>query len=358
MSGVRLVNLTKRFGNTVAVNNLSLEIQNGEIMTFLGPSGCGKTTTLRCVAGLLTPDEGEIYIGDEPVTDLPPERRKIGLVFQNYALWPHMTVYQNLAFGLELRKTPKAEIRRRIEEQLELVRLTGLEDRYPRQLSGGQQQRVAVARALVLQPQLLLLDEPLSNLDAQLREEMRFELRALQKKLGITSVYVTHDQAEALVLSDRIAVLQDGHLVQVGTPAEIYGHPANRFVAGFIGLTSFVEGVIGDNVEEPGYVSVHTKDGLKFIAPAGDYQAGQTVAIAIRPEHIVLRTEPPSDATSKGNLFEGTVAYSAYLGDMIDFRVKVGNWILRVHADTMTRLEAGDHVFLEISRDQIALIKS
>ncbi len=241
MPEVKLLNVTKRYGKVAAIDSLTLFVNEGEILTLLGPSGCGKTTTLRCIAGFAMPDSGQIYIGNQDVTRLPPEKRDIGFVFQNYALWPHMTVYQNIAFGLKLRKLSKSEIDKRIQEILSLVKLHGMESRFPRQLSGGQQQRVALARALALRPRVLLLDEPLSNLDAKLREEMRFEIRDLQRQFRITTVYVTHDQAEALVLSDRIAILNQGRLMQLGTPVEVYDYPANRFVADFIGLCNFFE---------------------------------------------------------------------------------------------------------------------
>ncbi|MFN2168540.1 MAG: ABC transporter ATP-binding protein, partial [Anaerolineae bacterium] len=344
MPGVRLEGLTKRFGRTVAIEDINLDIRDGEIMTFLGPSGCGKTTTLRCIAGLLMPDEGDVYLGNERVTTLPAEKRKLGLVFQNYALWPHMTVFQNLSFGLELRKVSKSEIRRKIDDSLALVRLTGLQDRYPKQLSGGQQQRVALARALVLEPRLLLLDEPLSNLDAQLREEMRFELRELQRKLDITSVYVTHDQAEALVLSDRIAILQDGKLVQVGSPSEIYSRPGNKFVAGFVGLTSFIEGQVVQGDGPAGYLLVRTEDGIEIRVCVAPRPPGQAVTLAIRPEHIQMQSQPPAAEAAQVNVLQGTVQRSAYLGDVVDYRVLVGEWLLRVHTGTDAVLAAGDSV--------------
>lgn len=355
MPGLRLINLSKKFGKTAAVQDLNLEIQDGEIMTLLGPSGCGKTTTLRCIAGLLKPDEGEIYLGEKSMTDLPPERRGIGLVFQNYALWPHMTVYGNLAFGLQLRGVPKEEIRKRIGEALALVRLSGLEERYPRQLSGGQQQRVALARALVIEPGVLLLDEPLSNLDAQLREEMRFEIRELQKKLGITAVYVTHDQAEALVLSDRIAILHEGRLVQVGSPEEIYNRPGNKFVAGFIGLTSFLEGFIARFDE--GYAVVKTEDNLEIRVRSAELPVGQKVTLAIRPEHIRLLPDETAVKPSDVNLFEGTVIRGAYLGDVFDYRIKVGEWILRANLGTERALKADQRVWVTFSPDDITLIR-
>jgi ABC-type Fe3+/spermidine/putrescine transport system ATPase subunit len=356
MPGLRLTNLSKRFGDTVAVQDLSLEVRDGEIMTLLGPSGCGKTTTLRCIAGFVTPDVGDIYLGQERVTRLPPERRDIGFVFQNYALWPHMTVYQNLAFGLELRRLLKQEIQRRMDEALALVRLSGFEDRYPRQLSGGQQQRVALARALVLQPSVLLLDEPLSNLDAQLREEMRFEIRELQKQLGITSIYVTHDQAEALVLSDRIAVMHRGELVQVGTPEEIYDQPANRFVAGFIGLTSFLEGHVSELVAATGLARVTTQDQLTIRVSGHGLGVGQPVTLSIRPEHIRLYRDSDTTAIMDANVLKGQVVRAAYLGDMIDYRIRVGDWTLRAHSGTDQALHAGEDICIVFSPARVTVI--
>jgi iron(III) transport system ATP-binding protein len=356
MPDLRLMNLGKQFGKTTAVENLDLEIHDGEIMTLLGPSGCGKTTTLRCIAGLLNPDEGEIYLGERRITDLPPEKRGVGLVFQNYALWPHMTVYQNLGFGLQLKRVSKEEAKKRIDDALAMVRLSGFEERYPRQLSGGQQQRVALARALVIEPSLLLLDEPLSNLDAQLREEMRFEIRELQKKLGVTSVYVTHDQAEALVLSDRIAILHQGRLVQVGTPEEIYNRPGNKFVAGFIGLTSFVEGQVTHFEDDHAYAIVETPDKLAIRARATGLALDQKVTLAIRPEHMEVCDEgalPPSPPT---NLFQGKVLRGAYLGDIIDYRIQVGNWTLRAHTPTDRVLSPGQVVWLAFSPERVTWI--
>lgn len=357
MPALRLVNLTKRFGKTVAVQDVNLEIRDGEIMTLLGPSGCGKTTTLRCIAGLLNPDEGDIFLDDRRVTDLPPERRGIGLVFQNYALWPHMTIYENLAFGLRLRKIPKDEIQRKVSEALATVRLPGFEQRYPRQLSGGQQQRVALARALVIEPSVLLLDEPLSNLDAQLREEMRFEIRELQRKFGITTIYVTHDQAEALVLSDRITVLHGGRITQVGTPKDIYDRPSNKFVAGFIGLTSFIEGTVVGFDETRDYAIVSTTDGLEVRARSTSLRSQQKVTLAVRPEHIELLPENQGlSRAGEVNVFEGVVLRMAYLGDSIDYRVRVGNWVIRAHTSTNMVLNQDEKVLVALSPDQVTVI--
>jgi iron(III) transport system ATP-binding protein len=356
MPGLRLVNLLKRFGQAVAVDGISLEIEDGEIMTLLGPSGCGKTTTLRCIAGFLIPDEGEIYLGDQPITSFSPEKRGIGFVFQNYALWPHMTVFDNLGFGLRLRHVPKSEIKERVDQTLALVRLSGFSERYPRQLSGGQQQRIALARALVIQPRVLLLDEPLSNLDAQLREEMRFEIRELQKSLDITAVYVTHDQSEALVLSDRIAVMNEGVITQIGTPEQIYNQPNNRFVAGFIGLSSFVEGVVTQLDNTATYATVTTSDQVDIRVPADNLSLNQKITLAVRPEHITLKHGASVSVPKEVNLLEGEVVRAAYLGDVIDYRIQVGSWILRVHTGTDTHLQPEEKVQLIIPAKRITLI--
>ena len=356
MPGLHLVNLLKRFGPTIAVDGINLNIEDGEIMTLLGPSGCGKTTTLRCIAGFLIPDEGDIYLGDQQITGLSPEKRGIGFVFQNYALWPHMTVFDNLAFGLRLRRVRKAEIKKRVGEALELVRLGGFAERYPRQLSGGQQQRIALARALVIQPRVLLLDEPLSNLDAQLREEMRFEIRELQKSLDITAVYVTHDQAEALVLSDRIAVMNEGIITQIGTPQQIYNQPNNRFVAGFIGLSSFVEGVVTQLDSTASHATVTTSDDLDIRVPGDSLSLNQKLTLAVRPEHITLKHDASVPVPQEANLLEGEVVRAAYLGDVIDYRIQVGTWLLRVHTGTDTYLQRDEKVQLIIPVERITLI--
>jgi iron(III) transport system ATP-binding protein len=356
MPGLRLERLIKRFGQTIAVDGIDLKIEDGEIMTLLGPSGCGKTTTLRCIAGFLIPDDGEIYLGEQQITDLLPEKRGIGFVFQNYALWPHMTVFDNLAFGLRLRHVPRTEIKKRVNEALALVRLSGFAERYPRQLSGGQQQRIALARALVIQPQVLLLDEPLSNLDAQLREEMRFEIRELQKSLGITAVYVTHDQAEALVLSDRIAVMNQGVITQIGTPQQIYNQPNNRFVAGFIGLSSFVEGIVTQLDSSLTYATVTTSDNLDIRVPGDSLSLNQKITLAVRPEYITLKLDDSVAMPEEANLLEGEVVRVAYLGDVIDYRVQVGSWVLRLHTDTDTYLQLKDKVQLIIPVERITLI--
>src|SRR4030095_587845 len=257
---VRLENIGKRYGDIWAVRHVDLEIAKGEFYTLLGPSGCGKTTLLRTIAGFVSPDEGAVFLDGHSVNHLPPWKRNLGMVFQNYALWPHMTVFENVAFGLKERKIPRREIEPRVMEALEQVGLKGTEQRRPSQLSGGQQQRVALARTLVIQPRVLLLDEPLSNLDAKLRIEMRLELLKLQGRLGLTTIYVTHDQEEALAMSTRIAVIYQGHIAQAGSPREIYEQPANEFVAEFVGQSNLLPGKIL-NVE-PGRATVALADGL------------------------------------------------------------------------------------------------
>jgi spermidine/putrescine ABC transporter ATP-binding subunit len=308
-AAVGLERVTKRFGPVTAVDAVSLEVAHGEVLALLGPSGCGKTTTLRMIAGFEDPDEGLVRIQGAVVNDVPPYRRNLGMVFQQYALFPHMSVFDNVAFGLRMRGLPRGEIGRLVAEAMGLVRLEGLEARFPSELSGGQQQRVALARALVTKPAVLLLDEPLGALDRKLRERMQIELRALQRAVGITTVFVTHDQEEALTLADRIAVMEGGRIVQVGTPAEIYEHPRSRFVSDFIGVSNFLPGrVVGVDgarlvVELPGPLRVR--------AAAGDaFAPGDAVEIAVRPEKIRLAVEPgPAD-----NRVPGRIESLVYLG--------------------------------------------
>ncbi|MEM4871694.1 MAG: ABC transporter ATP-binding protein [Thermofilaceae archaeon] len=295
MARIEIKNLLKRFGRVVAVNRISFEVKDGEFMVLLGPSGCGKTTTLRLIAGLETPDEGEIYIGDRLVNDLPPKDRDVAMVFQNYALYPHMTVYDNIAFPLRIRKLPKREIDKRVKEVAKLLRIEELLDRYPRQLSGGQQQRVALGRALVREPQVFLMDEPLSNLDAKLRVYMRAELKRLQRELKITTVYVTHDQAEAMTMADRIAVMNEGRIMQLAEPHELYYKPANTFVAGFIGAPAmnFIDASVevrdGELFLDTGAFRVKLPNDMsEALLKAGP---PSEVIFGIRPEHIIVSKE-------------------------------------------------------------------
>jgi iron(III) transport system ATP-binding protein len=344
MPGVRIAALTKRYGDVAAVEDLSLEVKAGELVALLGPSGCGKTTTLRLVAGFLGPEAGEIWVGDRclssPAAVVPPERRRMAMIFQSYALWPHMTVAQNVAYGLRVRGAlARAEREARVREMLRVVQLAGYEARYPGELSGGQQQRVAVARALVVEPEILLLDEPLSNLDANLREEMRLEIRRLHEAFGITTLYVTHDQAEAMVISDRIAVLQEGRVVQLGTADELFQHPRTRFVAEFIGKTNVVEGVAagGDTV---------TRRGLRLRVAGSGLEPGARVAVSIRPHQIELGGTARPDA----NALRGTVRRASFLGDRVEYEVEIaqGELVLRVAASPAPRLAPGEVVDLAI----------
>ncbi len=329
MAEVAVEGLVKRFGDVTAADRVTFTVRSGELLSLLGPSGCGKTTTLMCIAGLERPDEGRILAAGTVLTDasqrvfLPPERRELGMVFQSYALWPHMTVADNVAYGLRTRRAPEAQIRERVDGVLRLVQLEGMGTRYPYQLSGGQQQRVALARALVYQPRILLLDEPLSNLDAKLRERARVWLRELQQRLGITTVYVTHDQAEALSLSDRIAVMSRGRIVQLATPREIYEQPADPFVADFIGQASFLPGQVA--ASGGGRVRVRLRSGQELqLESSAAWEAGRQVLVAIRPERVLVaggRTD---------NVLSGTVRAHLYLGARHQYVIDIGDLELRV----------------------------
>jgi spermidine/putrescine ABC transporter ATP-binding subunit len=331
------------------VSRVSAKIEHGEFFTFLGPSGCGKTTTLRIIAGLELPDSGRVFIDGEDVTYLPPYRRDTAMVFQNYALWPHMTVFDNVAYGLKVRKLPREEIRRRVREVLELVRLEGLEDRYPTQLSGGQQQRVALARALVVQPKVLLLDEPLSNLDAKLRVEMREELKRLQRKLGITTIYVTHDQDEAMALSDRIAVMNLGRVVEVGKPDELYRRPRSFFVATFIGRSNVVE---CRTTEVRGEEAVLECTGVKLVATVADNSTrlspGDRVYAVFRPHSARLDPLP-----QKTNELSGSVLLVSYAGEHVEVRLESPIGRLLVYLPPDSRVSVGDRVRFYLSWDDV-----
>jgi ABC-type Fe3+/spermidine/putrescine transport system ATPase subunit len=322
---IRVAGVVKRFGAVVAVDRADLTVADGELFTLLGPSGCGKTTLLRLLAGFYQPDDGEIRFGDRLVNGLPPYERNIGMVFQNYALWPHMTVAQNVSYGLRLRKRPGAEVRARLDQALRKVNLAGLESRYPGQLSGGQQQRVALARALVLEPDILLLDEPLSNLDAKIRVQVRAEIRKLQQELSITTVYVTHDQEEALSMSDRVAVMQDGRVLQVGVPRELYERPRTRFVADFVGTNNLLDGEVVDR--RGGELVVKTSLG-PLRAIAGGPIAGPCV-LAIRPENIAIapasgggHRAASSLTGAPANAVAGRVALTSYLGNTLRYDIE------------------------------------
>ena len=298
---VRINNVNKKYGDNHVVRDLFLEIKKGEFLTMLGPSGCGKTTTLRMIAGFETPTSGNIYIEGKEIQDTEPYDREVNTVFQNYALFPHMTIYQNLAFGLTVKKVSKAEIKKRVTEILELVQLVGFENRKPDQLSGGQKQRVAIGRALINRPKVLLLDEPLGALDLKLRKQMQFELKRLQKKLGITFVYVTHDQEEALTMSDRIAIMYGGDLEQIGTPKEIYEKPKSKFVADFIGESNIFYGVASREIGEVLKVKLETGEALAVDAQVKD---NEIIYVLVRPENIKLSTIPVEGFTIAGKVKE------------------------------------------------------
>lgn len=341
MAEVRIEHVFKRFGDVTAVNDFDLVVHDGEFVSLLGASGCGKTTTLRMVAGFERATEGEIYIGDRCVSSstkgvfVPPEKRNVGMVFQSYAVWPHMTVADNVGYPLKIQGVAKEERARRVQEMLELVHLGEYASRFPNQLSGGQQQRVSLARALVAQPGLLLLDEPLSNLDAKLRESMRFEISAIQKKLHITVIYVTHDQSEAMAMSDRVVVMNGGIVQQIGNPHDIYATPANKMVADFIGLVNFLEGEVkGDRVFVKG-------TDVSFANTAG--VTGEAT-IAVRPENITM--------SLTGGMLEGVVAHRFYLGDSVDFRVQVGSHNVRVitKGAELDSYPDGSKVFLDFDK--------
>jgi spermidine/putrescine ABC transporter ATP-binding subunit len=323
---IQLNEIVKRFGTLEAVSHVSLAIEDGELFTLLGPSGCGKTTILRLIGGFHKPDRGEIFFDGRPVTPIPPYERNIGMVFQNYALWPHMTVSGNITYGLKLKKFSKREISDKVSHVLKLVNLTGLEKRYPGQLSGGQQQRVALARALVLNPDVLLLDEPLSNLDAKIRLQVRAEIRKLQKELGITTIYVTHDQEEALTLSDRIAVINSGKLMQIGTPRELYEKPHNPFVADFIGINNLITGEVREIETAEKRVRVETPVGPFTCTSEDSFRAGDRCMISIRPETAtVSRAEERQEGF---NCVGGTVSFIYYIGNTIRYDVELSSEIL------------------------------
>ena len=359
MAFIQIKNLLKRYKKVVAVNHVDLEVEQGEMVTLLGPSGCGKTTTLRCIAGLEKPEEGDIIIDGKPMLSegfVHSSQRGIGMVFQNYAVWPHMRVFSNIAYGLKLKKVPKKEIQKKVHNVLELVGLEGLDTRYPSQLSGGQQQRVALARALVGNPKVLLLDEPLSNLDAKLREKMRFEIKSLVKRMGITAVYVTHDQAEAMVISDRIAVMDAGNIVQVGTATEIYNRPANRFVADFIGTMNFMSGEVVQPAQDKGGVYVRTEFSERVLcAMPGNAEAvsGKKVFLSIRPEDVEVFDSPPPD---KENLFKGVISHKAFLGNFLYFFVRMNGTMIQAQVPNDLTQDEGQEIHLYLDPERCMIL--
>jgi iron(III) transport system ATP-binding protein len=363
---VKINGLVKRYGQVFAVNELNLEIHEGEFFTLLGPSGCGKTTTLRCLAGLEEPEAAEIYLGERCVVStsrgifVPPEKREMGMVFQSYAIWPHMTVFENVAYPLKLRRKKRSEIREKVLASLKLVGLEGLEDRPAPALSGGQQQRVALARALVFSPRVLLLDEPLSNLDAKLRDEMRVELKALQQRLGITVVFVTHDQIEALSLSDRIGLMSRGQLEQVGSPEEVYNRPSTPFARDFLGKTFSFKGKIVGLRENLIQLELDGISGtlVRCQRPNGPssnseaFTAGKGAMVAVRPEQIGISiSQPAGDA----NVIPASVEGVHFLGDRYEYTVRIGSETRVLGLPASEVLKTGQRVFLQIKSEAITL---
>jgi len=355
MAEIRLVGVEKRFGATVALRSVTLSVRNGELLALLGPSGCGKTTTLQILAGFLIPDGGEVWAADRRISSpqgvVPPERRQMSLVFQSYALWPHMTISQNVAFGLEMRRLSRVEIVRQVQRILAVVNLNGYEQRYPHELSGGQQQRVALARALVVQPHTLLLDEPLSNLDANLREQMRFEIRRIHQETGITTIYVTHDQAEAMVIADHVAVMNSGQIEQVGTPEEIYERPQSRFVASFIGQANCLPArVVAPGIVRCGELEVRATD-------QGQFHPGDEVVLCVRPHALRVSAATGPDS-ARSNTALGRLVQHAYLGDLQDLRIMLpGNLQIRALTTSRQRYRPNDQLLVELPVEACRLVR-
>ena len=355
MSQLVLRNVSRTFGGFTAVDGLNLSMRDGELVSLLGPSGCGKTTTLRMIAGFITPSAGTIELDGRVISSsqssLPPEKRQMSMIFQSYAIWPNMTVEQNVAFGLKLQKVVTAEAKTRLDKILDVVQLRQLRDRYPAELSGGQQQRVALARAIVVNPSVLLLDEPLSNLDANLREEMRYEIRRLHDEFNMTMVYVTHDQAEAMVTSDRIAVMNQGRIEQLDAPFDLYRNPKTRFVAGFIGRTNFLTGARRDDAVDFGGFRLPAR------ALANGEALPQEVQISIRPQCIVLSSEKPAEKDQRCCV-EASIQRRSYLGESWDYHISVAPSVepLRVSARPGDVFEVGQRIYAEIDTSQITVL--
>jgi len=360
MSGITLEGVSKRYdGGVLAVDDIDLEIGSGEFVTLVGPSGCGKTTTLRTIAGFEKPTAGTVRIADDDVTDAPPYERNTGMVFQDFALFPHMTVRENIAYGMEADGGYTAEeINARVAEMLELVELPDTADRYPDQLSGGQQQRIALARALAPQPDALLLDEPLASLDKKLREQMQVELRRIQQEIGITTVFVTHNQEEALTMSDRLAVMNEGRFEQVGPPEDVYGEPDSRFVADFLGTANIFDGsvtALGD-----GLATVDS-DGAAISSRSGAETAvGDEVAVVIRPERFRFVSGTPDGGRTEvtENVFEGEITFTRHLGSSVEFRLETaaGRELVVVHRSGLEGYEPGDEVTVSVDADDCRLV--
>ena len=354
---VHLQNVVKLFGDVAAVDDVNLEIKKGELFFLLGPSGCGKTTCLRIIAGFYRPDSGTLYFDDRPMNDIPPHKRNTGMVFQNYALWPHMTVYENVEYGLNVRKLPKNIKKEKVGKALEVVQMTRFADRTANQLSGGQQQRIALARALVIEPDVLLLDEPLSNLDAKLRLEMRQEIKRIHSESNITAIFVTHDQKETLSLADRLAIMNNGKIAQIGTPREVYNFPASRFVADFIGETNFIEGMLKTKNEK----SASVESAIGNIQSNNIYHqisAGDALVCSIRPESInILNTS----MTDKENQFQGKILNLTYLGNVEEYQLLIEEKIeakATLHNPSSEEKHPGENVIVHFEPKDVVLLPS
>ena len=355
MSQLVLRNVSRTFGGFTAVDGLNLALREGELVSLLGPSGCGKTTTLRMIAGFIAPSAGTIELDGQVISSaqssLPPEKRGMSMIFQSYAIWPNMTVQENVAFGLKLQKVPVADAKKRVDKILDVVQLKALRDRYPAELSGGQQQRVALARAIVVNPKVLLLDEPLSNLDANLREEMRYEIRRLHDEFNMTMVYVTHDQSEAMVTSDRIAVMNQGRIEQLDAPFELYGRPRTRFVAGFIGRTNLLTGARRDDAVDFGGFFLPAR------ALAADGQLPSEVQVSIRPQCIQLTREKPAERDAHCCVL-ASIERRSYLGESWDYHIALAPALetIRVSARPGDVFEVGQTIYADIDTSQITLL--
>lgn len=356
MAFVEIKNLRKTYKSLVAADIEHLEIHEGEFVSFLGPSGCGKTTTLRCIAGIIEPDAGAIFVKGRDITHMPIYKRELGFVFQDYALFPHMTIFDNVAYGLRYRNVQKNDLNRKVSDVLGLVGLTGFEERYPHQLSGGQQQRIAFARSVVYEPDVLLLDEPLSNLDFKLRKTMRFELKRMQRQLKITTIFVTHDQQEALSLSDRVVVMNHGRIEQVGTPVEVYENPTSVFVADFIGSSNVMKGIVEDWDEQKGFCFVHIPRSATVPIPAlKTLMKGEEISFIIKPEKIEVRGN-----RENAHDVEGKISGASYLGSAFNYEINIGE--LRLEAlesqvDYGKRYEIGDPVFVGFSPEGVRVLR-
>ncbi|MCK9266575.1 ABC transporter ATP-binding protein [bacterium] len=349
MSILKIEGISKSFGSTKVLRDINISVAEDEIFFILGPSGCGKTTLLRIITGFLSPDTGKIFLADNEITSLAPALRNIGMVFQNYALWPHMSVWQNVTYGLEIKKEPEDIIKKKTDKVLEITKLTSFKEKYPPLLSGGQQQRVALARAIIAEPKVLLLDEPLSNLDAKLREEMRSEIKRIQQETGITMIYVTHDQKEAMSLGHRITVMDEGRIVQTGSPLHLYSEPRNRFVASFLGDINTLQGKITSSGKE---LVIETKEGVFTATKRRDFSVGQEVEVAFRPENISSK-----NGINKLNCI---VSEIEYYGETFKIKcsTEAGNLIeLKIFSGKMANLTSGSKIQFSISPEQLIIFE-